>query len=1130
MNGTDSDYTFKKLIDIGQLIQLLECHYRLSGMGCFLLDGSGELLVSIGNQETCSRFHCVHPICFRHCREGDVPIKSLPFKHANDYHEYRCGNGMTGVATPIIIEGQHLATFIIGPFFYDDDSPDRVFFYNQALKFGSDPAEYPDALEQVPVFSRDHVRSNRTYLGTMIGLLAKSGLKSFKLEKELMQNRLVEDSHAFAGFALDQKFLSDLDAVNQVLQGTNDLKQMMDNVLEVVRSALSCDRVYLICPSEPDAEVYEVCAENIAHAYPGAKAAGIVMPFDRAPFEFMRQGVVSGDPVAIGSGTPYPIPETAAKRFAIRSVLAMAVYPKSGKAWEFGIHQCAYDRIWSPAEKRYLKEVSKRLGDTLTIMLTHRDLRMSEQRLSERERLLSTLFDNIPDFIVRFDTKGRFIFINQAVTASFGMSSDEFVGKTQLFLEIPPYDGYRQLHEAILRAVDRGEANALETMLKTPEGYRYFEVRHIPEKNDRGVVLSVLGIARDITEKKMMENSLKESEAQYRSSSNLLASIFESATNVSVSALDRQYRYLAFNRRHKEGMKYLWGEDIAVGMSILDAVAEGEYRDEIRELADKMLTGTSLSAEVQYNVVKDGREVTQDYNIHGSPIINDKGEIVGLTFFSFNISDRKKMEAELHRREQQYRTLAENSPGLIVRYDRECKRVYVNPAFTRISRIQIPEALGKSPADSWMKPTNVTAGEYLNLLRKVMDTGVPEEIILECPDPDTDQPSYHHFQIVAEKNDDGEILGCLAIDRDITRLRQTQLKLDKLVEVFPGVLYTICTKPDGTHAMTYASPRIKELLGLSYDDIAGDMRHVFSRIHPDDYDRHMESVQVSAQSFTPWHLEFRFLHPDKGEIWVESHSTPLRQPNGSIIWHGFLHDITDRKRNEAALGKKRRQLAELTSELSLAEERERQNIATMLHDHIGQTLLLGRIKLGTLAGKEMPRSQRKTVEEVKELLDQVTCDIHKLTVDLSPPILATAGLETALEWLGRKMEEDYGLFVEFENDIQMKALSDEIRSVVYQFARELLINVAKHAKVDSARVLAALDGDYYRLTVEDDGVGFDPAMLDPNSSSDFRYGLLSMQIRMERLGGCAIFESSPGKGSRMALLVPMTNNDVLACG
>jgi two-component system sensor histidine kinase NreB len=196
-------------------------------------------------------------------------------------------------------------------------------------------------------------------------------------------------------------------------------------------------------------------------------------------------------------------------------------------------------------------------------------------------------------------------------------------------------------------------------------------------------------------------------------------------------------------------------------------------------------------------------------------------------------------------------------------------------------------------------------------------------------------------------------------------------------------------------------------------------------------------------------------------------------------------------------------------------------IASVLHDHIGQTLLLGRIKLGILAGVPKPEPLESIINEVRELLDQATDDTHSLTVQLNPPMLSVSGLEAALQWLGRRMEADYGLVVEFLDDLCPKPLSEELRSILYQFTRELLINAAKHAKTDRVLVIVGREADMYSLTVEDRGAGFNPDDIIPDMSRDCRFGLFSIQVRIERLGGLMDIDSSPGGGTRITIRLPI---------
>jgi PAS domain S-box-containing protein len=146
-----------------------------------------------------------------------------------------------------------------------------------------------------------------------------------------------------------------------------------------------------------------------------------------------------------------------------------------------------------------------------------------------------------------------------------------------------------------------------------------------------------------------------------------------------------------------------------------------------------------------------------------------------------------------------------------------------------------------------------------------------------------------------------ELRECKTRKRAEDQLRASEKKLRTLAESSPGVMYTLLLKPDGSSCMTYASPRIEEFCGLGPEEMALDMFKADTRIHPDDVARVRESIAESAQFLSPWHVEFRWRHPAKGDVWVEGRSTPERQPDGSTLWSGFFHDITEHKRMEKEL-------------------------------------------------------------------------------------------------------------------------------------------------------------------------------------------------------------------------------------
>lgn len=228
---------------------------------------------------------------------------------------------------------------------------------------------------------------------------------------------------------------------------------------------------------------------------------------------------------------------------------------------------------------------------------------------------------------------------------------------------------------------------------------------------------------------------------------------------------------------------------------------------------------------------------------------------------------------------------------------------------------------------------------------------------------------------------------------------------------------------------------------------------------------------------------------------------------------------------EEALAERKKmeqRLSDMTVELSLAEERERRRIAAELHDNIGQTLLLGKIKLGSLIRAIPAGIDKNEYEEILTLQEQVIRAVRSLTQQLSPPILSGAGLEAALEWLGKRMDDDFGLQVTFVDDRKPKPLSEDIRAIVFQACRELLINVAKHAGTESARVTVGRECDMLYLTVEDSGRGFDPVKGAIGVSWDSGFGLFNIRERLKHLGGELMLESAPGQGTRVTLRVGLT--------
>jgi signal transduction histidine kinase len=235
----------------------------------------------------------------------------------------------------------------------------------------------------------------------------------------------------------------------------------------------------------------------------------------------------------------------------------------------------------------------------------------------------------------------------------------------------------------------------------------------------------------------------------------------------------------------------------------------------------------------------------------------------------------------------------------------------------------------------------------------------------------------------------------------------------------------------------------------------------------------------------------------------------------------ILRDISERKRAEQELLDRQEIINSMAMELSVAEERERCQIAEQLHDQIAPKLFLTKMKVHSLLDRLPPEDYGPALDAIDALIDLGVEDIRSLTFQLRPPILADMGLEAALRWLGEEFSENYSLRVQIKDDKKVKPLKYELRSAIFQIVRELLLNVAKHAGTKDAVISVKSEKETIIVTVEDSGVGFDvenSSLIKPRSGG---FGMFNTRMKIEYLGGKLSIVSSPGRGTRVSIRAPL---------
>jgi len=388
----------------------------------------------------------------------------------------------------------------------------------------------------------------------------------------------------------------------------------------------------------------------------------------------------------------------------------------------------------------------------------------------------------------------------------------------------------------------------------------------------------------------------------------------------------------------------------------------------------------------------------------------------------------------------------------------------------------------------------------------------------------------------------GNPSGMWAIIRDISDRKKMEKALRDSEERYRRFIATANEGigiSNSSYILTYVNRCLAEMLGYEADELIG--RHIASLLPPDELDTFTVTMADRHQGISG-QRECRHRRKDGSVIWLLTSSTPILDESGTFQGcFAMFTDLTGIKNAEvvlqrandelelrvaertSALARANDQILKISFELVRAQEQERSRIAAELHDQVGQTLLLAKMKLDMLASKTGSPVESNYIEDIVTLLESSIHDIRTLTFSMRPPLLETAGLEAAFEWLCTSIENDYNLQIEFCRICRPISLAGEQRYSFFQSVRELLLNVAKHAGVDRAKLSLYSENNNLIVRVSDEGTGFAGIGESPCSESNGGCGLFNVQQRIELLGGSIAIVTSPGKGTAVTLTVPLEN-------
>ncbi|MBW2334973.1 MAG: PAS domain S-box protein, partial [Deltaproteobacteria bacterium] len=262
--------------------------------------------------------------------------------------------------------------------------------------------------------------------------------------------------------------------------------------------------------------------------------------------------------------------------------------------------------------------------------------------------------------------------------------------------------------------------------------------------------------------------------------------------------------------------------------------------------------------------------------------------------------------------------------------------------------------------------------------------------------------------------------------------------------------------------------------------------------------------------------------PD-GRAWYIQ-GNPVRDVNGNII--GGLEttlEITKHKRAEEALQESGKRLRFLSSQLIMAQEKERRRISIELHDELGQALMVLKLQLRSMREqlKEDQTALREECEQILHYIDDVTENVRRLSRDLSPSILEDLGLLPSLRWLIHEFTKHHPIKSKLDIEDTPDLFSKEDERIIFRIFQEALTNIGKHAQATHVSVIIKLQHGEVSFVVEDNGKGFDVEQIFSREATEMGMGLATMEERARMVGGSLDIWSQEGIGTRISFSIPM---------
>ncbi|MCX6353131.1 MAG: PAS domain-containing sensor histidine kinase, partial [Bacteroidetes bacterium] len=423
----------------------------------------------------------------------------------------------------------------------------------------------------------------------------------------------------------------------------------------------------------------------------------------------------------------------------------------------------------------------------------------AEETVRTNEANLRTLIDNTKDSISSINAAMKLVTVNTVQRELFYSHNKVWLKKGDDFFNLIKDEKRRNQEISRFKRVMRGETLNFERAYNIRGDQHYYDVTVNPIIQDDGVITGAAYFARDITERKKSEEIIRQNEAN-------LKALIEN-TNDFIYSFDKEGRIAAINSYYKKVLYYRFGEEITTGMNLFDYFPEDERKDLINAF-DKGLSGERFVMDHHYTI--DGEETYYETSVN--PIVTGDTLIEGVSFFTRNITDRKKDEENIRKSEEKYRRLIENMREGVMYVDNEEQILFANNRLCEMTGYQEEELVGQNAYQ-----TLLDASDHKELLKKIktIQDGSAEQYEMRIKKK-TGEYLWVMINNVPIHDEKDKIVGSMGTITDISELKKTEVRLMDTNRELNTFVYK------ASHDLKGPLASILGLVSLALDDITDE--------------------------------------------------------------------------------------------------------------------------------------------------------------------------------------------------------------------------------------------------------------------------------------------------------------------